>query len=97
MYFEVFLKIFVGIFAIFGFYCLVKLVMVTLFGYDNIRVAVEVDSKDTAANINTFLKEAEEFCLVCGGREIAVLVKKEFGDEKLLRKLERKNIKYYLI
>lgn len=97
MYFEVFLKIFVGIFAVFGFYCLIKLAMVTLFGYDNIRVTIEVDSRDTAANINDFLKEAEEFCLVCGGREIAVLVKKEFADEKLFRKLERKNVKYYLI
>ena len=97
MYFEVFLKIFVGLFAVFGFYCLVKLVAVTWFGYDNVRVTVEIDSADAADNINSYLKEAEEFCLVCGGREIAVLVNKEFGNEKLFRKLERRNIKYYVI
>ena len=97
MYFEVFLKIFVGIFSIFGFCCLVKLVGVTWFGYENVRVTIDVDSLDTAENINLYLKEAEDFCLVCGGREIAVLVRKEFNSEKLLRKLERRNIKYYII
>ena len=97
MYFEVFLKIFVCLFAIFGFYCLVKLVGVTWFGYDNVRVTIEVDSRETAANINAYIKEAEEFCLACGGRKIAVIVKKEFGDEKLLKKLERRNIRYYVI
>lgn len=97
MYFEVFLKIFVGIFAVFGLYCLIKLVGVTWFGYDNIRVTVDVDSRDTAENINEFLKEAEDFCLVCGGGEVAVLIRSQFNDEKLVRKLERRNIKYYVI
>lgn len=97
MYFEVFLKIFVGIFAVFGFYCLVKLVGVTWFGYDNIRVTVDVDSPDAVENINAYIKEAEDFCLACGGGEIAVLVRREYSDEKLLRKLERRNIKYYVV
>lgn len=97
MCFEVFLKIFVGIFAVFGLWCLVKLVGVTWFGYDNIRVTVEVDSRDTVENINEYLKEAEDFCLVCGGGSVAVLIQREFNDEKLVRKLERRNIKYYVI
>ena len=97
MYFEVFLKIFVAIFAVFGFYCLVRLVGVTWFGYDNIRVTIEVDSPDTAENINTYLKEAENFCLACGGGKVAVLIRQNYNDEKLLRKLERRNIKYYII
>ena len=97
MYFEVFLKIFVGVFAVFGFYCLIKLVSVTWFGYDNIRVTVEVDSPNVCENINEYLKEAEDFCLVCGGGKIAVLVNREYSNERLLRTLERKNIKYYII
>ena len=97
MYFEVFLKIFVGLFAVFGFYCLIKLVSVTWFGYENIRVTVEVDSPDACANINEYLKEAEDFCFVCGGRSIAVLINREYSNERLIKKLERKNIKYYII
>lgn len=97
MYFEVFLKIFVGIFAVFGFFCLVKLVGVTWFGYDNVRVTIDIDSPDTVENINSYLNEAENLCLVCGGGEVAVLVRHEYSDEKLLKKLERRNIKYYII
>lgn len=97
MYFEVFFKIFVGAFAVFGFCCLVKFVGATWFGYDNIRVALEVDSEDTSKNINEYLKEAETMCLACGGGKIAVLVRKEYNSEKLLRKLERRNVKYYII
>ena len=97
MYFEVFLKIFVGLFAVFGFYCLIKLVSVTWFGYDNIRVTLEIDSDDTVEKLNEYLKEAEDFCLICGGGSIAVLVNREYSNEKLIRKLERRNIKYYII
>ena len=97
MYFEVFLKIFVGIFAVFGFFCLVKLVGVTWFGYDNVRVTIDIDSPDTVENINSYLNEAENLCLVCGGGEVVVLVRNEYSDEKLLKKLERRNIKYYII
>lgn len=97
MYFEVFLEIIVAIFAVFGLFCLIKLVDVIWFGCDNVRVTVEVDTPDTAEYICDFLKEAENTCLVWGGREIAVLVRSEFADEKLLKKLEQKRVKYYII
>ena len=97
MCFEVFLKIFVALFAVFGFYCFVKLISLTCFGYDNVRVTIDVDSVDTVENINDYLKEAENFCLVCGGGKVAVLIRREFSDEKLIRKLDRRKIKYYII
>ena len=97
MYFKVFLEIIVAIFAFFGFFCLIKFIGVIWFGYDNVRVALEVDTRETAENIEEFLKEAETTCLAWGGREIAVLVKSEYADERFLKKLERRHVKYYII
>ena len=97
MYFKVFLEIIVAIFAFFGFFCLIKLICVVWLGYDNVRVAIEVDTQDTAKNIEDFLRDAETTCLAWGGREIAILVRSEFADERLIKKLERKHVKYYII
>ena len=97
MYFKVFLEIIVAIFAFFGFFCLIKIIGVIWFGYDNVRVALEVDTHDTAENIEEFLREAETTCLAWGGREIAILVRSEFADERLMKKLERRHVKYYII
>lgn len=97
MYFEVFLEIFAAIFALFGIYCLIRLVGATWFGYDNVRAAVEVDSTDTAENINSYLKEAERICLLRGGGRIAVLVRREYCSDKLIRRLKKRKIKYYVI
>ena len=97
MYFEVFLEIIISLLAFFGVYCIVKLIGVSWFGYDNIMVTVEVDSPDTANNIEEYIKEAETSCLAVGGREIAVIVQAEFYDEKLMGKLKDRKIRYYVI
>ena len=97
MCFEVFLKIFVAVFSLFGAFCLIRLVFVTWFGYDNVRVAVEVDSAQTAENIGEYVKEAETLCLLRGGGMIAVIIRREFYDEKLVKWLERRKIKIYVV
>ena len=97
MYFEVFLEIIVAFLAFFGVFCLVKLVGTVWFGYDNVCVTIEVDSKDTVEHIEDYINEAKNTCLVWGGREIAVLVKNKYRDDELLRKLEGKRIKYYFV
>ena len=97
MYFEVFLEIFVAFFAFFGVFCLVKLVGTVWFGYDNVRVTIDVDSPDTVTHIEDYIKEAKNTCFFWGEREIAVLVRRAYYNEALISKLERKHIKYYVI
>ena len=97
MYFKVFLEILVAFFALFGVYSLVKLMSVVWFGYDNVRVVVEVDGRDAVQNIDEYLHEARDLCLMRGGRELAVVIRKELFDEKLAEKLDKKRIKYYVI
>ena len=97
MYFEVFFQILLALFALFGFFSLVKLIGAMWFGYDNIRVALEIDSKDSAENIEEYIAEARELCLMRGGRQIAVIVRREYFDDTLIKKLEKGRIKYYVI
>ena len=97
MCFEVFLKIFVAVFSLFGAFCLIRLAIVTWFGYDNVRAAIEVDSAQTAENIDEYIKEAESICLLRGGGRIAVIIRREFYDEKLVKRLERRKIKIYVV
>lgn len=97
MYFEVFFEILVALFALFGFFCLIKLIGVIWFGYDNVRVALEVDSRDSAENIDEYIAEAKELCLVRGGRQIAVIVGREYFDEALSKRLEKGRVKYYVV
>ena len=97
MYFEVFLEILLAFFALFGVFSLIKLASAIWFGYDNVRVVVEVDSRDSVCNIDEYISEARELCIMRGGRELAVMIRREFYDEELVKKLERKRIKYYII
>ena len=97
MYFEVFFEILVALFALFGFFSLVKLIGAVWFGYDNIRVALEVDSKDSVENIEEYIAEAKELCLMRGGRQIAVIIRREYFDELLIKKLEKSRVKYYVV
>lgn len=97
MCFEVFLKIFVAVFSLFGAFCLIRLAFVTWFGFDNVRVAIEVDSTETAENISEYIREAEALCLLRGGGRIAVIVKREFCNDKLVKRLERRKIKIYVV
>jgi hypothetical protein len=97
MYFEVFLEIFVAFFAFFGLLCLVKLIGVVWFGYDNVRVTIEIDSYDSAKNIEEYIKEAQTSGFFWGGNEIAVLVRSKYYDEELAQRLERKRVKYFVI
>lgn len=97
MCFEVFLKIFVAVFSLFGAFCLIRLAIVTWFGYDNVRAAIEVDSAQTAENIDEYIKEAESICLLRGGGRIAVIIRRELYDEKLVKRLERRKIKIYVV
>lgn len=97
MYFEVFLKILVAFFALFGFFSLVKLIWCVWFGYDNVRVTVEIDSRDTVENIDEYLSEARTLCRIRGGSDLAVMIRKEFYDEKLVKKLEKRKLRYYVI
>ena len=94
MYFEVFLEIFVASFALFGFFSLLKLLWIVFFGYDNLKVCVEVDTPETAENIDLFLKEAKSTCLAIGGRGIFVVVEKKYCSEELVNKLEENKIRY---
>ncbi len=97
MYFEVFFEILVALFAIFGFFSLVKLICAIWFGYDNVRVALEIDSRDSAENVEEYIAEARELCLMRGGRELAVIVQGEFFDEELAKKLQKRRVKYYVV
>lgn len=97
MYFEAFLEIILAFFAVFGVYSLCKFVLAVILGYDNIRIVLEVDTQEVADNIDAYLKEARENCLALFGKKIAVIVRREFLSERLVRKLERKQIKYYVI
>ena len=97
MYFEVFFQILVALFALFGFFSLIKIVWSVWFGYDNVRVALEVDSRDSAENIEEYIAEAKELCLMRGGRQIAVIVRREYFNEILIKKLEKSRVKYYVV
>ncbi len=97
MYFEVFLKIIVAFFAVFGIYSLCNFVFTTFLGYDNIRIVLEVDTQEVADNIERYLSEARENCLALCGKQIAVIIRREYLNEKLIKKLDRRHIKYYVI
>ena len=97
MCFEVFLEILVGVFAFFGAFCLVKLLGIIWFGYDNVQISVEIDSPDSVKNIEKYIREADVTCLALGGREIVVLVKREYLNDELIEIFEKKNLKYYVV
>lgn len=97
MYFEVFLKIILAFFAVFGMYSLFKFVFTAVLGYENIRIVIEVDTQEVADNIEAYLREARENCLALFGKQIAVIIRREYLNEKLEKKLERRHIKYYVI
>ena len=97
MYFEVFLEILIAVFAFLGIFCFVKIFGIVFFGYDNILVAVEIDSPDSLQNIEKYVREADMTCLAVGGRDIIVIVKQEYFNENLANELEDKNLKYYVV
>ncbi|MBQ7294118.1 MAG: hypothetical protein IJW79_10315 [Clostridia bacterium] len=97
MYFEVFLEIFVGVFAFFGIFCFVKIVGLIWFGYDNVQVAVEIDSPDSVENVQKYIREADMTCFALGGREIVIIVKREYYTDELVKKLDGANLKYYIV
>lgn len=97
MYFEAFLEIILALFAVYGVYSLYRFVFSVILGYDNIRIVLEVDTKEVADNIDAYLKEARENCLALFGKQVAVIIRRDLLSEGLIKKLDRKRIKYYVI
>ena len=88
MYFEAFLKIILAFFSVFGIYSVFKFIFTAVLGYENIRIVLEVDTQEVADNIEAYLREARENCLALCGKQIAVIIRREYLSERLVKKLE---------
>ena len=96
MCFEVVFPIIVAFFAVFGLYSLICRIGETWFTSDNITVCIEVDTAEVSTEIDRYLKEAGRIPIAHGG-QITVLVRPEYADEALLRKLRRRHIRCFVL
>lgn len=96
MCFEVILPIVLAGFSIFGLYALLVYIGDTWFGSENISVCLEVDTKEVADHLDVYLKEALRKPISRSGG-VVVLVRREYASEFLLRRLARRNLRYYII
>ena len=97
MYFEVFLKVTIAIFAVFGVYSLMILISECVCRSQNIVISVEVDSKETAENVEHYLNEAEKLFFLRSGSEITVVLQKQYATVETLEKIEQRNLRYYIV
>ena len=97
MYFEVFLKVTIAIFAVFGVYSLMMLISEYACRSQNIVISVEVDCREVAENIEQYLSEAEKLFFLRSGSDITVILQNQYATAETLEKIEHRNIRYYVI
>ena len=95
MCFEVIFQIVLALFAVFGIRSLLAMIEETWFLSDNVGVFVTVDTRDAAANIETYLREAGKVPLSRGG--VTILVEEGYADEDLLKKLKRRGLRVFIV
>ncbi len=94
---ELFLKLTVAVFSVFGLYAFAKALEETLFRSDKICVTVKVDSSDVARQIEFYLKEAKNALFVRKSRTILVIIIEELADNELIDFLKKRNIRYHIV
>ena len=88
-------EILIAALAVFGLYCLFRLVGDALFRSDNILVAIEVNTEEELSRLNLTIEEARNI-FFCRGR-VAVLLDAKFARrEGLLDALERRDVDCYV-
>lgn len=96
MCFEVILPIIIAIFAVFGGGSLLFFIWETWFVSDNISIFVEVDTDEVAKHIALYLHEAGRLP-AAKGNGVAVLLRREYAEESLVRYLKRRKVRYYIV
>ena len=80
MFFLYVIEAMVALFAIFGFYCMIKLFCELLFAPSQLAVAVEVRAREDAEMLDMLLREAQGSLLRIGRARLVVLLSYELMD-----------------
>lgn len=89
-------EILIAILAVFGLYCILRLIADALFRSENILYAVEVNTEEELQRLNLTIEEARGG-LFAPRRRVAVLLNADFACRAgLLEALERRDVDCYV-
>ena len=83
MFFEALWRVAVALFAAFGLYCALRMLAESLFASDRIAVAIEIETRGDARDLDMLLHEARVLFGRRRGMRIVVLLSAELMDGTL--------------
>ena len=97
MYFEVILKIFVSLFAIFGAYCLICIIAQTAMRSGRAHVAIMLESEEDVFDLDIYLEDASSLCFLKNAARPIVLVERNLcEDPQTLDILKEKGVSFVI-
>ncbi len=97
MYIELFLKITVAVFAIFGLYAFLHLLWASLLRSDRIKTMLCVDSEEIAGRIDVYLEEAKNACSFFEKSDVIAVIMEKYANDPLLSRMRDMGIRYYVV
>ena len=98
MYIELIAEILVAGLAVFGFYTIIRLFVISHLMPPRAGVVIEIREGTAAQDIPQLLDSARDHLFFCGTRRMVALVDSSLGqDEALLDVLRDANVKFYVV
>ena len=94
---DVFVKIMIAVFAVFGLYAFAYLVNLLCFENQNIKIMLLVDSSTVCNEIEWYLDEVKSAGFFFGRKRISAIVMEKYATEELLSKLEKRKVPYQIV
>lgn len=98
MYFEVIFKVILALFAVFGVYSLICIIAQSVFGGDNICVALEIRRMDDFFDLDLYLEDATSLCFLKNTGRVIILLDKELSEnEEVVGAIKDKNLDFIIV
>lgn len=98
MVFRLIADVLLAVFAVFGFYAALRLLVAFFASHSNLSLALEIRSPEEAENIDCLLSAAGETFYLRRGKALVVLVDASLsGNTELLKKLKERNVKIHFV